>query len=271
MAITTADGWFAAEKQKARIAKTAAATTIALTPFSLLDVAGSPGAGSLAVGNTANGVVPTDVDAGYPFLNTFGGGNKGYLAAANFRSSVVGGAILYDRLFHAGSFSLAVANQVFTLASQPAFTGRLPGGTDFSNLEILLEVNVAIAASAVTVAVGYTNDLGTTGRTTGQSASLSGFTTRRIISMPFAAGDKSVSKIESLTVGAVAAATGSINVIVARRLAEFDVRIANGLDTQGWDVIGSPEIFETSALWLVAQPDSTSSGVPNLNLNILNG
>jgi hypothetical protein len=270
VSITTADGWFAAAKQKARIAKTAAAATIALTPFSLLDVAGAPGAGSLTIGNTAAGLVPTDADAGYPTINAFGGGAKGYLGGANFRNSVAGAAILYDRLFHAGSFSLATL-QTFTLAAQPAFTGRLPSGTDFSNLEILLEVNVAIAAAAVTVAIGYTSDTAVAGRTTGASASLSGFTTRRVIAMPLQAGDKSLSKIESLTVGGTVAATGSVNVIVARRLAEFDVRIANGLDSQGWDLIGSPEIFDTSALWLVAQPDSTSSGAPNLNLNILNG
>lgn len=270
MAITTADGWFAAAKQRASIVKTATATTVAAQPFSLFDVAGNPGAGSLTIGNTANGLVPTDATAGSPIINAFGGSAVGYLAAGRFRNTVAGGYTLYDRLFHVGSISM-LALATTTLATQPAYTSRLPGGTDYSNLEILLEINAAVSATATTVSVNYTNEAGTTARTTGATASLSGFTTRRIIPMPLQAGDKGVQKIESVTVGGTVATTGTVNVIVARRLADFDIRIANGLDAQAWDLIGGPIVFADSCLWTVATADSTSSGLPTLALDIING
>jgi hypothetical protein len=270
MAITTADGWFAAAKQKAQIVKNASFATIAAQPFSTFDVAGNPGAGSLAVGNTANGLVPTDATAGTPLINAFGGGATGYLAAGKFRNSVIGGAVLYDRLFHVGSISL-LALATTTLTVQPVFTSRLPSGTDFSNLEILLEINAAVSATATTVAVGYTNEAAVTGRTTGATASLSGFTTRRIVAMPLQAGDKAPSRIDNITVGGVVATTGTVNVIIARRLADFDIRVGNAMDAQAWDLIGAPVVFADSALWLVCQPDSTASGIPSLGLDIING
>lgn len=270
MAITTADGWFGAARQRLSIIKTASATTVAAQPFSLWDVAGNPGAGSLTVGNTANGLVPTDATAGTPLIQAFGGSATGYLAAARFRNTVAGGFVLYDRLFHVGSISMTTLATT-TLASQPSFTSRLPGGTDYSNTEILLEINAAVSATATTVAVTYTNEAGTTGRATGATSSLSGFTTRRVIQMPLQAGDKGVQKIESVIIGGTVATTGSVNVIVARRLADFDVRVANGLDAQAWDLIGGPQVFETSAFWAVAIADSTSSGLPTLKLDVING
>jgi hypothetical protein len=158
-----------------------------------------------------------------------------------------------------------------TFSSQPSYTSRLPGGTDYTDLEILLEINTAVSATATTVSVAYTNESGTTGRSTGASSSLSGFATRRVVPMPLQSGDKGVQRIDSLTVGGTVATTGTVNVIVARRLGEFDVRVANGLDSQAWDLLGAPEVFADSAFWLVGMPDSTVSGVPTLGFTILNG
>jgi hypothetical protein len=270
VAITTADGWFAAAKQKTSLIKTASAITIATVPFSLWDVAGSPGAGSLTIGNTANGLVPTDAVAGTPLINAFGVSALGYLASARYRSSVAGGATLYDRLFHAGSVLLN-ALATTTLTAQPVFTSRLPGGNDYSNTEILLEINAAVSATSTQVTVTYTNEAGVTGRSTGLSVSLSGFTTRRLVPMPLQAGDKGVQKIESIVVGGTVATAGSVNVVIARRLADFDVRVANGLDAQAWDLLGSPFVYADSALWLVSIPDGASSGLPTLMLDIING
>jgi len=270
MAITTADGWFAAARQWASIRKTAAVTSVAAQQFSLWGTAGNPGAGTMAVGNTAAGVLFTDATAGAPLLNALGASATGYLAAANFRNSVTGGAILYDRLWGAGAVS-ATALATTTFASQPSITGRVPGGTDFADCEILLELTTTFSATATTVSVNYTNETGATGRTTGATASLSGFTTPRVIAMPLQAGDKGVQKIESVTVGGTVATAGAFNVILARRLAEFDVRVANAVDAQAWDMIGAPQVWAESCLWLVAQADSTSTGVPTCRMLVVNG
>lgn len=270
MAITTADGWFAAARQKCRIAKTAAVTTVAAQTYSLWAAAGNPGAGTLAVGNTTTGVVFTDATAGAPRINDFAGGASGYLATARLRSSVAGGLTLYDRIWGAGAVSMtSLATTNF--GSQPAITQRLPGGNAYHELVILIEITTTVSATATTIAVGYTNQDGTTGRTTGATASLSGFTTPRVIEMPLQAGDKGVQKIDSVTVGGTVATTGAFNVILARRLATFDIRVVNSDDPQSWDWLGAPYIFQDSCLWMVSQADSTSSGLPSLDTTILSG
>src|SRR3990172_5898893 len=68
MTIATLDGLIAATKRRVVWQKTASVTTVANIPYSNFDQAGNPGAGTLAVGNTANGIVPTDALAGYPLL-----------------------------------------------------------------------------------------------------------------------------------------------------------------------------------------------------------
>ncbi len=271
MTITTADQLVAAARSRPQIKKTTSFTTIAFTPYSALDVAGTPGAGVFAIGNTANGLVPTDATAGFPAIRNFGAGNTGYLAEARFKSTVLGGCELYDRLFHAGSFSLATL-QTFNLTSQPSFLGRLPGGDDYSGLELFLEIASGnVSAAAVTVAIGYTNSDGVSGRTTGASPSLSGFTPRRLIRMPLQAGDSAPQRIDSVTIGGATAAVGTVNVVVARLLAEFDIRVANAMDRQPFDGTSGPIIFQDSALWPVIEPDSTSSGIFKVGCSIVNG
>lgn len=271
MAITTGDGYIAAPKQLVRIIKTQTATSVANQYHTVFDRTGNPGAGSLSVGNTANGLVPTDATAGFPTINAFGGGATGYITALHYSSTVASRIHLYDRLFHAGSVVLT-SLATTTLSSQPAYTSRIPGGTDYTNLEIWLEINAAVSSTATTVSVAYTNETPTGGRSTGATASLSGFITGRLIQMPLQAGDKGVSKIDSITVGGTVATTGSVNVIVARPLVtSMRVNATSYGDILGLDRTGMPVIYADSALWPVIGADSTSTGIPDLAIEVSNG
>ena len=271
MAIATGDQYIGSAKQLVPYAKTTSIATVAQQSFGLLDVAGNPSAGSLAIGNTTAGVVPTDLTAGFPIINAFGvaGGTKGYISRIAFSSSVACRFKLWDRLWHAGSVSMtALATTTFT--GQPSYVGRLPA-SDYKNLFIILEINTAVSATATTIAVGYTNQDGTTGRTTGATGSLSAFTNKRCIIMPLQAGDSGVQKIDSVTVGGIVATAGTFNVIVARLLATgLRVNVVGQGDVLGLDRTGMVEVFETSALWLTVETDSTASGVPDLELEIAN-
>ena len=269
MAIATNDDRIGAAKQLVSILRNSSFTTLAATLFTTLDVAGNPGAGSLNIGNTANGLVPDDTVAGYPSLNAFGGGNTGYLDSVQFGSTVAGRLFLYDRLFNSGSHAMTPTGTV-NLASQPSYSARLPG-TLYNGLEIFLEINTVVAASAVTIAVNYTNEAGTPGRSTGASASLSAFQNRRLVPMPLQAGDRGVQKIEGFTIGGTAAATGLFNIVVARRLWSNRALAANGGGFDSGALVHMRQIYDTSALWLVIQPDSTPSGFPELMMNIING
>lgn len=268
MALANLDQLVAAASQKINYLKTGAVTTVAAQWFSTLDVAGNPGAGSLAVGNTANGVVPTDATAGFPLINAFGGGNAGYIKSIQFGNTVACRMALYDRVFHVGSI-VATSLATTTLSAQPSYVGRLPN-SDYKGLEIFLEINTAISNTATTVSVTYTNQDGVTGRSTG-AISIQNLTTRRLVKMPLQAGDTGVQKIESVTVGGTVASAGTFNVIVARLLIDnMRCRLANDGDVLGFDRTGLPIVYDTSALWLILAADSTSGGVPELNIDVIN-
>lgn len=270
MAITTLDGLAAAASQKVDWFKSGAVTTVAANFSSFLDVAGTPGAGSLSVANTTTGVVPTAATAGFPALTAFGGGATGYISGISYGSTVAGRFSLKDRIWHAGSILLnSLATTTF--ASPTSYLSRTLDGAG-AGLEIWLEINAAVSATATTVAVGYTNHGGTTGRSTGATASLSGYVTRRLIQLPLQAGDFGVGAVTSVTVGGTVATTGSVNVIVARPLIDgMRAPVANYTDMWGWDKTGLVPIFATSALWPVMAPDSTASGVPEMLITVVNG
>jgi hypothetical protein len=266
MSIITLDGYIGSAKQKLTLMKTVSRTTVAAMPFSLFDIAGNPGAGVLAVGNTANGIVPTPaVVAGYPLLNTFGGGNLGYLSKVEFGNTVACRLVLYDRLFSCGAYSF---NSNVSLASQPSYAGRLPN-TDYKGLEIWVE-QVTAATGNQAVAVTYTKEDGiTTGRTTGAVGIGAAPTVGRMWQLPLQAGDLGVYKIESV-VGTVAT-VGTFNVHVMRRLWSGRVVSVAAGDTHDLLKTGMVRVYVDSAIFLMVIADSTASGIPEMNIEIANG
>lgn len=265
MTILTLDQLIAAAKQRVPLKKTAARTTVANAWFSMFELAGDPGAGTLAGANTANGVVPDDSTAGTPVLNTFGGGNTGYLTNVDFANTVASRLMLADLLFKAGAYAF---NANTTLASQPSYSGRVPGGTDFTNTEIWIEAVTAFTGN-MSVAVTYTNQAGTAGRTTGTVATGVAPTVGRLIQLPLQAGDTGVQKIESVV--ATVATVGTFNVLVLRPLWTGRVRAVNDGDLHDYLRVGMPQVFDTSALYLAVNADSTSGGLPETMLTVANG
>lgn len=266
MAITTQDGLVAAMASgQAVLFNKASMTTVASAWFSPFAQAGNPGAGVLAGSSTAAGVVPTDATVGCPVINAFGGANTGYISAIDFGNTVASRLRICDMLFKAGAYSF---NSNVSLASQPSYSSRVPGGTDYKGTEIWIECVTAFTGN-MSVAVTYTNQDGTAGRTTGTVATGTAPTVGRMIQLPLQAGDTGVQKIESV-VGSVAT-VGTFNVLVLRPLWMGRCRAANDGLTHGPDMTDLPQVFADSALFLQVSADSTASGVPDLNLGIING
>lgn len=270
MAITTLDGLIAAASQRVSILKTGALTTVAAIPFSSFDVAGNPGAGVLAGTSTANGVVPTSATAGCPSIVSFGG-KSGYLSKVEFGSSVACRFTLFDLLFKAGAYAFTAGTT--TLSAQPSYAGRVLGGTDFTNTEIWIEVSTAFATgTAWQVQVTYTNQAGTTGRTSiiSNSQNAAALTKNKMFQIALASGDTGVQKIESVIVtnGGTAMTAGAFNVLVLRRLWQGRVRTANDGDIHDMLKTGLVQIFDTSALILTVAADGTAIGVPEVVLEV---
>lgn len=265
MAITTLDQYIAAASQPVQIRKTASVTAVALMNTQVLQAAGNPGAGTLAGANTANGLVPTDADAGFPVINAFGGGATGYIGNITFGSTVASRITLFDCLFKAGAYAF---NANTTLASQPSYSGRVIGGTDFTNTEIWIEAVTAFTGNQ-SIAVTYTNQSGTAARTTGTIATGVAPIVGRMLQLPLQAGDTGVQKIESVV--STVSSVGTFNVLVLRRLWSGRVLVANSGDTHDFLKTGMPQIFDNSALMAIVQPDSTGTGIFELVAEVING
>lgn len=269
--------YLAAAKQRIPFVKTATRTSVALIPFSVFDIAGQPGAGTLAGTSTANGVMPTDATAGFPVINAFGAGNTGYLTKVEYNNSVISRLTLYDMLFKAGAYSYAAGTT--SLSSQPAISGRCPdysGGASFGNgCEIWIEVSTAfLTGTAWQVQVTYTNQAGTAGRTSIISAAqaAAALTLGKMFQLALQAGDSGVQKIESVIVtnGGTAMTAGAFNVLILRRLWENRVSVANNGAIDDLLKTGAPVVYADSALMLAVTADSTSTGLPNMNIEIAN-
>jgi hypothetical protein len=274
MAITTMDGLAAAvaASQDVVLQKASALTSVAAFWYSLWAEAGNPAAGSLAIGNTANGVVPTDATAGSPLINAFTGTNTGYLAAIRASATATQTLVLYDRVFHSGSHALTPVGTT-NLTAQPSFSGRVQGGTNFGGCEIWLEFNVAAAASAVTVQVGYQDGTAAGGaaQTTTVTASLASYPTKRMLQLGLANGT-GVQRINSVIIGGTAAATGSINVVVLRRLATMPIMVANlSSVVQDFFALGGQVVFADSCLALMSLATGTALGTIIGDCQIING
>lgn len=273
MAISTLSGLIGAAKQRITWFKVGSRTTVAAGWFSLLDITGNPGAGSLNPGNTAAGLVPNDSTAGFPTINTFGGGATGYLSGVEYGNSVAGRLAIYDRLYHAGQF--AFTGQTNTITAPPSYSARLPN-TDYKGLEIWIEVSVSfVTGNNWTVVVNYTNQDGTAGRSTQTWGGLTAanLTIGRMYPLPLQAGDTGVQSIQSVVVtnGVTAMTAGNFNVVIMRPLWSNRVQIINGGGLDGPANTGMPVLFDTSALMVLISTDSTLSGTPDLLIEVANG
>lgn len=269
MTISTIDGIIAAAKQRVSFYKTASRTTVAGGWFTNFDLAGSPGAGTLSIGNTANGLVPTDATAGYPLINAFGG-SRGYLARLALKNSVICSIRLFDRLFAAGAYAF---NANTALASQPSYSGRVSlngGAAVYTGLELWVE-QVTAATGNQAVNVTYMDQAGNTGNTTGAVGIGAAPTVGRCWQLPLAAGDSGVQRVDN--VAGTVASVGTFNVMVLRPLADIYISVASLLVVQNWADLLLPELFADSAIYaLFSSPSGTALGTMDIgDMDIING
>jgi hypothetical protein len=272
MSILTLDGWIGSAKQRLIWMKTGTRTLVAAMPYTIFDIAGSPGAGVLAIGNTANGVVPTDAIAGYPVINTFSS-MLGYLSKIEFGSSVPCCFDLFDRLFAAGAYSYAAGTT--SLSAQPSYSGRIVNA-NYGGLQAWIEVVTAfVTGTAWTVHITYTNQAGVTGRVGPDLPTMAAaaLPLGRMYQLPLQAGDSGIQKIESVVVtnGGTAMTAGTFNVMVLRPLWFGRVVVANGGDVHDLLRTGFPQIFEDSALYMILYADGVAVGLPDVCMQVAMG
>jgi hypothetical protein len=261
MAITTVDGYVASAKQRVTWMKTGTRTLVGALPYTTFDIAGNPSGGVLNVGNTANGLVHTSATAGYSPIASFAG-QTGYLSKVEFGSSVPCCFDLYDRLFVAGAYAY---NADITLTAQPSYSGRIVN-SNYGGTQLWIEAVTAFTG-VCNVNIDYLDQGGQAGNT-GVIATVA-LPIGRCFQIPLAAGDSGVSQI--VRIRGTIATVGTFNVMVLRPLWFGRVISANGGDVHDFLKTGLPQIFDTSALYVLLYADSTAVGLPDCTFQLCAG
>ena len=234
--------------------------------FSAQLAGGSPAA-TTAPANTANGIKPSSPSTGYPTIPPYTGtayitGVEFTALTSNYNSAASPYVpffrwMLADVLWYAGAYD---ATSNVTLSAQPSYSARIPGGTDYTGLQIWTEGTTG-SSGGHQVTITYTNDAGATGKTTPltdynpSAASNVGFQAVRV---PLAAGDRGVQKIEKVV--GTGAAGYSFNVMVLREVAHgacssYNISSANRRQRRWMEAIGMPQIYSDSCLVLFTISD----------------
>lgn len=177
---------------------------------------GFPGPGATPTTVTA----PTNATAGaIPFTDP-GGGRQKWLMSAGIGSSPtdVGYVILYDRLLQIGGLD-------GTNTGAQTVGGSLTRNTGGAGNQIWIDITTAVGTTARTITASYTNQAGTSGRTTaavtfGGTAGTVGNDANLLIPLPLQAGDTGVQAVASVTIGTGSTGTaGNFGVLVVKPIA----------------------------------------------------
>lgn len=246
--------WF---HKEARIGGAAAPATIAGRPCSLWGYDGQPGAGVMT--STAPNI-PTNATAGALGQVNPGGTRQQWLVQASAAGLVAGTLILYDRLFWQSNLS---GTTTTAQTVQGAGTTPLTRYTDGVGNVAWVEIYTAIGTTATTVTMSYTNQAGTSGRTSAAVAiGGTGFLERtRAIMLPLASGDYGIQNVATMTVLASTGTAGLIGVTVAHPLATMTIGQPGAA---GWrdfttGLPGIPEVKPNACLSLLWIPNTTTS------------
>lgn len=221
--------------------------------------AGNPSAGSLSVGNTTTGAVPTKATTGAPTFSNPTGGALTYLVGMEAASSQVLGVTLFDRVWHAGSFTP-------TSGAIAGFTGATtPDRPAAGAFEIWAEINTALSAAAHTVTLTYVNEGGTGSRTATIVLPASA-PQGRLYQAELQGSDMGAQSLSAIS-GSATPPTGSYNILLLRRLATVAVPLANNWYFRSALDLNAPQIYDDSCLMLGLLTTGTTAPNP-LNVTI---
>ena len=276
MTIATNDQYIASVKQRVGWMRNGTVrTTVGGTWFSLFELTGQPGGGVLAgtVTGTSTPIMPTATTPGCPSLDFTSG--TGYLSRVEFSNTVACRLAIFDMLSKSGNY--AYNSGTSTITTPLDISSRCPdysgvGDTAYgNNNEIWIEIVGAMtSATAWQVQVTYYNQAGNLSTSIVSIAkAAAALTVGTLFQIALASGDSGVQSIKSVIVTTGSASAGSFNVLILRPLyTTMRVPVAVGGDTHGYLQTGLPILYNTSALYVAINADSTSSGAPAVTMEI---
>lgn len=267
MAITTLDGLVnAMGNNSSRIVldKVSIASQAAGTYVSLWRATGQPGQGAIpaaaavcnhsltgAIGFTQQTAPATSYGA---WLNS---------VCSNAAMTVE----IHDRLMHMGGLNgtLTTAQTVnVDIAANLASNNMREriGDANYSDIQWWLEWYTATGATAVTATVAVTYNDGTTGTLSAALAATrpASFMLPLNGLIPAAAAGKYIRDVDTVTLSATTATAGSFGVTATRPRMTLPLNVANKMEVADWQMLGLPEIYNSSCLFPIVLTSTTSSG-----------
>ena len=239
-----------------RVAGVAATTLVSGRGCSLWTYDGIPSGGVVP---TSGAIPDRTLQGAIPFTPASGGRDK-HLIGAGITTSASGVYLLYDRLFHEGGLDATsiAAQTVQGSPASPALT-RYTGGT--GNIAFY-EIYTQIGATSRTLTMTYTNQAGTSGRTS-TAINIGGTSFREVTRMqrlPLAAGDSGIQSVQQIQLNVSTGTAGDFGITIAQPLAWIPV---NMFGTMGWrdyttGLPGIPVINPDACLSLMFIPVSNT-------------
>lgn len=265
MAISTRDGLVAAiaAGPTSQFSK-ASMVTVAGFFYSNFRVTGCPTAGPAAATSTGATFDRTTQGA----LPIPAASNTSYLSSFEATAAQAQTLIVADRLLEYGGLSAAVITaQTVSSLSLPT---RASSATD---VELWLEVfSAGGATSSVSATASYTNQAGTSGRTT-QTLTLaaSGFPANRTYQFGLQSGDTGVQSVQSVTLNTSSGTAGNIGLVLRRSLLTGAIPVAGVGFHEGWAETDLTICPDAACLEILTLATTTSTGQTMGNIGIAQG
>ena len=239
-----------------RVAGAAATAPIGGRTMSLWRYEGMPNGGSAP---TTGEILTRSSVGAMPFLAP-GGGREKLLIGAALSSVISGTYVLYDRLYQIGGFDATVTTDLTVQGSTPtpALTRNTGGVGNFA----FVIISTLIGTTSTTLTMTYTNQAGTTGRTSTVNIGGTGFReATRAMLIPLAAGDTGIRAVEKVKLTASTGTAGNFGIVIGRPLATIPVGAAG---VMGWrdyttGLPGIPSIDTNACLSLLFTPSSATA------------
>jgi hypothetical protein len=236
----------------ARVAGAAATVPVAGRGCSLWQYDGMPAGGAVPTA----AAIPDRTTTGAISFAAPGGSRDKHLISASITPLAAGVYLLYDRLMHVGGLNgtLTTSQTVQdTHPGTPAITRNTGGAGNIAWYEIY----TLIGTTSTTLTMNYTNQAGTSGKTSniffGATGAREATRAQRI---PLAAGDTGIRSIQSVQLTATTGTAGDFGITLAQPLAWIPVGVAG---TMGWrdyttGLPGIPTIHPDACLALMFIP-----------------
>ena len=265
MAITTLDGLVNAMGNntsrivldKASIASQAAGTYVSLWRATGQPAQGAIPAAAAVCNNALTGAINFTQQTSP--ATTYGGWLNGVSTNAAMTLEI------HDRLMHMGGLSgiLTTAQTVnldiaANLASND-IAARI-GDANYSDIQWWLEWYTATGATAVTATVGVTYNDGTTGTLSAALAATRPASFMLPLNGLNTSTGKFIRDVDTVTLSATTGTAGSFGVTATRPRMTLPLNVANKMEVADWQLLGLPEIVNSSCLFPLVLTSTTSSG-----------